>query len=113
MTVLKTSWQTIYTIGSVLTDARSRPPLRQLFGRQPLCSRQRVRCGGFYVGHDSTTFPVRQRDRVDRARVWHSNDEAIVDALALHWMRAPARRLSNEGGSFEVLEVVAELLGAG
>jgi len=47
-----------------------------------LCSRQRVGSGDLYVGHDSNTFPVRQRDRVDRARDRHHNHEAIVDALA-------------------------------
>ena len=42
-----------------------------------------------------------------------TNHEPIVDSFAANRVRAPARRLSNNGGAFEVLEVVTELLGAG
>src|SRR6266478_2027201 len=84
----------------------------EFFGGEFLGGGEGVGGWDFYVGLDAGAFPVGLADRIDGAGEGDANHEMVVNAVAGDWMGAASGGLANDGGTLEVLEVVAELLGA-
>src|ERR1043166_5328632 len=73
---------------------------------------ERVGCRHLDIRLHTYAFPVRVRDRVDRARVRHGDDEVVPDRTWSNGVRASPGDLANDGGPLLRLEVVRELLRA-
>jgi hypothetical protein len=60
---------------------------------QPLRRRQGVARRDLHIRLDPYAFPVRVRDRVDRACERDTDDEMFIDAVSRYGVRAAARRV--------------------
>ena len=85
----------------------------EFFGGEFLGGGEGVGGGNFYVGLDAGTFPICFADGIDGAGKGNANHEMSVNAMTGDRMGAASGGFANEGGTLEVLEVAAELFGAG
>src|SRR5580704_7067478 len=83
------------------------------FRGELLSSGKGVGGGNFDVGLDAGAFPVGFGDGVDSAGEGDTDHEMFVNAVAGDRMGAAAGGFADKGGAFQILEVVAKLLGAG
>src|SRR5260370_9798983 len=84
----------------------------EFFGGEFLGGGEGVGGGNLYVGLDAGSFPVGLRDGVDGPGEGHANHEMGVNAVTGNGMGAASGGFADEGGAFQILVVVAELLGA-
>src|SRR5207302_11170994 len=85
----------------------------EFFGGEFLGGGEGVGGENFYVGLDAGSFPIGLGDGIDGAGKGNANHEMSVNAMTGDRMGAASGGFANEGGTLEVLEVVAELFGAG
>src|SRR6266851_4569639 len=85
----------------------------EFFGGELLGGGEGVGGGNFHVGLDAGSFPVGLGDGIDGPGKGHANHEVGVNAVTGNRMGAASGGLANDGGTFQILEVVAELLGTG
>jgi hypothetical protein len=88
--------------------------VRGLFlGDEFLNGRERDGDGGPYVGLDAGSFPIGLKYGINGSGEGNANHEVIVNAVTRDRMRAASGGFANDGGPFQILQVVGELLGAG
>ncbi len=83
----------------------------EFFGGEFLGGGEGVGGGNLDVGLDAGSFPVGLGDGVDGSGKGHANHEVAVNAVTGNRMGAASGDFADEGCAFQILEVVAELLG--
>jgi hypothetical protein len=83
----------------------------KFFGSELLGGGEGVGGGNLYVGFDAGSFSVGLGDGVDGPGKRHANHKMAVNSVTGDGMGAASGGLADDGGTFQILEVVAEFFG--